>query len=641
MAEEASLIRADVESAKLSNETVTSPSSQKALKRVAMAVVPLAFLAAVCYFSMPGVQSVPSAVRDTVGLSGSGSTWWDPIEQCTKVFQEVMDNDLGKLAFGEFNFETQELKMKDITTAEEAAKALQDPYTNFVHVGKCGFENRAVVWLYPDHSGDPSSAFLMANGECQRLTTQFLDKDDSAECVAVYRVTSPKWGGEALNHFHGPNTVTHAVVGGHGSDSTMHDGVLVMSHMIYLRGVHSTDSMALVDTLHTKLTMHGTVFLDSCFAGINGIAEMFSQKMPEHWVMGGVVSLESYIKVHPTPFDGSAESGPTQVTSEIAEDKVIDPNVPMDASYGYPTPSFVEGLIIETDSKSKMSEDRSYYKKGERMVAWLGGKNMGSVTQWLYPSNNGKVLKIGASVKTVKSFQAYRMEASGTSALGIFPQKLPEGLKGKVVFLHSIGNAPTSGNALITFDLPTAFQETDTTGGAGQTLGALLVLTTDFQHLEITEWKSWSQVPDWFVHVMSALSAWNIMKPLVQCPKRKGHPEILSNDPIWRAYSSDGLVQPSTTVVQVVATDMFWTASFNTTDSPSTEFWIPAEVDVLKQSLRDYNAAATLGAQTLWIAGWILLWVWMVNEVLGLLGVIPLLAVHIWLGTSVWMMICI
>ena len=42
----------------------------------------------------------------------------------------------------------------------------------------------------------------------------------------------------------------------------------------------------------------GTVFLDSCFAGINGIAEMFSTKMPEHWVMGGVVSLESYIKAY-------------------------------------------------------------------------------------------------------------------------------------------------------------------------------------------------------------------------------------------------------------------------------------------------------------------------------------------------------
>ena len=222
----------------------------------------------------------------------------------------------------------------------------------------------------------------------------------------------PKWGGEALNHFHGPNSVTHAVVGGHGSDSTMHDGVLVMSHMIYLTGAHSMDSMALVDTLHTKLTMHATVFLDSCFAGINGIAEMFSQKMPEHWVMGGVVSLESYIKVHPTPFDGSAESGPTQVTSEIAEDKVIDPNVPMDSSYGYPTPSFVEGLIIQTDSKSKMC-----FKTGvttRRHLGWFsmaGRKKYGQCHQpWLYPSNNGK-----------ESFQAYRMEAwILTSALGIF-----------------------------------------------------------------------------------------------------------------------------------------------------------------------------------------------------------------------------
>ena len=59
------------------------------------------------------------------------------------------------------------------------------------------------------------------------------------------------------NHFHGANTIIHVVVGGHGSDSTMHDGVLVMSRMIYLSGVHSIDSMALVDTLHTKLTMHG------------------------------------------------------------------------------------------------------------------------------------------------------------------------------------------------------------------------------------------------------------------------------------------------------------------------------------------------------------------------------------------------
>lgn len=69
--------------------------------------------------------------------------------------------------------------------------------------GKCGFQNRAVVWLYPDHTGDSSfSPFLMANGECNRLATQFLDQhDESAECVAVYRVKSPEWGSAALMLF--------------------------------------------------------------------------------------------------------------------------------------------------------------------------------------------------------------------------------------------------------------------------------------------------------------------------------------------------------------------------------------------------------------------------------------------------------
>lgn len=208
---------------------------------------------------------------------------------------------------GEFDYQTQNLKMKDVPTAKGAAEALKDPYTNFVHVGtftrrnlgdeadmvekmdvrwckgffswsayyggilvksvccflfmytvygcllysvsvcmyywqpesgwvrsvyviprwwlnvvykclnasrhpdlcflsswgKCGFQNRAVVWLYPDHTGDSSfSPFLMANGECNRLATQFLDQhDESAECVAVYRVKSPEWGSAALMLF--------------------------------------------------------------------------------------------------------------------------------------------------------------------------------------------------------------------------------------------------------------------------------------------------------------------------------------------------------------------------------------------------------------------------------------------------------
>ena len=36
---------------------------------------------------------------------------------------------------GEFDFQTQNLKMKDVPTAKDAAEALKDPYTNFVHVG--------------------------------------------------------------------------------------------------------------------------------------------------------------------------------------------------------------------------------------------------------------------------------------------------------------------------------------------------------------------------------------------------------------------------------------------------------------------------------------------------------------------------
>lgn len=475
--------------------SVTAPEgTARVWRKLAMAMVPLALIAVAYHHSSPFLASshprepwdatTKMDVAETVELTGSHSTWWDPNTQCTKMFRHVMQDGLGTVAVGEFDFSTQKLKMKHIKTPKQAAKALQDPYTNFVHVGKCGFQNRAVVWPYPDHTGDPSSAFLMANGECQRLATQFLDKDDSADCVAVYRVKSPRWGLAALDHFHGANTITHAVVGGHGSDSTKEDGVLVMSRMIYLSGVKSVDSMALVDTLHSKLTMHATVFLDSCYAGINGIAEMFSKKIPEHWIMGGTVSLQSYIKVHSTPFDGSAESGPTQVTSEIAEDRVIDPSLKIAMGRGYTQANYVQGMILQPE-EGKMVQSKSYYKTGERMVAWLGGKNMGAVTQWLYPSGNGKVLKIGSKVKVLKSFEAFRMETSRTKALAVFPQSLPEGLSGTCVFLHSIGNAPTSGNALITFDLPKEYQDADKTGGAGQTLGALLVLTTDFQHLEI------------------------------------------------------------------------------------------------------------------------------------------------------------
>jgi len=209
---------------------------------------------------------------------------------------------------------------------------------------------------------------------------------------------------------------------------------------------------------------------------------MFSQKMPEHWVMGGVVSLE-FIKVHPTPFDGSAESGPTQVTSEIAEDKVIDPNVPMDSSYGYPTPSFVEGLIIQTDSKSKMCFKTGVTTRpASRMVAWLRGNTMGSVTShgFTHPTMERSPFKL----------IGWRPISGVPAPGGHFPTETPRRFGGESCFPASHRQRTDlwqCGNALITLDLPKAFQETDTTGGAGQTLGVLLVLTTDFQHLDIAE----------------------------------------------------------------------------------------------------------------------------------------------------------
>ena len=204
-------------------------------------------------------------------------------------------------------------------------------------------KDRSVVWLYPDKSGDESSAFLLADGECKRIETQALDKtskvylmqwwcsgrrwdqlgtnwdhleairnhwksiekshvgigdspawfiaygvnpvctpyvifwsfpgvlflesrpswlkiivprkkqqivpecsnipmvyshfgprkmtkfplflpwnldeNSEASCVAVYRVPSPSAGTILLNHFHQPGTISHAVLGGHGSDN--------------------------------------------------------------------------------------------------------------------------------------------------------------------------------------------------------------------------------------------------------------------------------------------------------------------------------------------------------------------------------------------------------------------------------------
>eukprot|EP00913_Durusdinium_trenchii_P009141 g8591.t1 len=411
-------------------------------KKLSVAAV---VIGTVAYLSWPK-SSTTSAVKRSVQLS----SWEDTLEECTNLFQMALDADEDSVQVGVFDYDDQTLAQEKIRTAEQAAKAMHDPETNFVQIGTCGMQERSVVWLYPDksgdHDGDDHAAFLVADGECKRIEAQVNDKKSEAACIAVYRIPDPAAGIAVLNHFHGIGTISHAV--------------------------------------------------DSCFAGINGIAEMFSKRIPDHWVMGGVVSLQSFIQVHDTPFDGTEASGPTQVTSELAFDQVVNPSEGIDAE-GDPT--FVKGMAFENGGKVEEIDQL----KGERVVAWFGGQNRGSVTQWLYPSGDEEVLKVNCKVEPFYAFRMGPAETEQTDedaedgdgeGLGVFEQLLPRGLEGWVVFIYDVGNAPTSGNALINYDLPKEFkemgpvfgQEQGVTGGTGQTLGPLLTLTKDFSKLSVT-----------------------------------------------------------------------------------------------------------------------------------------------------------
>ena len=52
-----------------------------------------------------------------------------------------------------------------------------------------------------------------------QLTARAAHTATEAACIAVYRIPDPAAGIAVLNHFHGIGTISHAVVGGHGSDS--------------------------------------------------------------------------------------------------------------------------------------------------------------------------------------------------------------------------------------------------------------------------------------------------------------------------------------------------------------------------------------------------------------------------------------
>ena len=51
-----------------------------------------------------------------------------------------MDVDPDAVKMGQFDYDTETFTIKTMKNATTAAKTLQDPDTNFIQVGKCGFE---------------------------------------------------------------------------------------------------------------------------------------------------------------------------------------------------------------------------------------------------------------------------------------------------------------------------------------------------------------------------------------------------------------------------------------------------------------------------------------------------------------------
>uniref|UniRef100_A0A7S2J0N8 Uncharacterized protein n=1 Tax=Zooxanthella nutricula TaxID=1333877 RepID=A0A7S2J0N8_9DINO len=123
--------------------------------------------------------------------------------------------------------------------------------------------------------------------------------------------------------------------------------------------------------------------------------------------------------------------------------------------------------------------------EAERLVAWYGGKNMGSVNQWLYLSSNGKVVKQGQRVKSEADIPATRMayvNEKGSVIPVSFPVGVEAGMTGTVHVVYAFDNVPTSGSAIITFDLPSAMTKS---GGSGFTTGPLIVPPQEFAKLEV------------------------------------------------------------------------------------------------------------------------------------------------------------
>lgn len=458
-------------------ETTRCAAHTPWIGRTAMLTVGCALLAASWHFHAQ--RGLPTGTPEhTVQLSDASQS----SQECEDMFEWIIQAQI-PVKFADYDFSTQSAKDLPFQSAAEAASLLKDPETNAIWIGMCAPDEKSVVWFYPHTKGDRDGAFLLAGGECRRMDALM----DQADCVAIYRVPQVQEIAHALEKYHGAGSILHAVLGGHGSDSAQDAGLLAL--FTSDEGAHTglsasaAEFTSMLGELRVRLAPQATVFLDSCFAGINGVAKTVSSSIPEHWVFGGVVSLTSLIKTTPAPFDGGPD-GPVRVVSEYADATVL--NIPA-VNEGKKDPAEIAlagyeiGDDVDEAGNPKMLLTQTF--SGERLIGWYGGNNQGSVIQWLRPSNNSQVIRTGLKVSVKEELSAFRLAIAG-GGLTVFPDTMLPGMTGTVTSMMNGGNVVTSGNAVITFDLPGDWVKTE---GSGASTGPVVVMSTDFWRLDVVE----------------------------------------------------------------------------------------------------------------------------------------------------------
>jgi hypothetical protein len=195
---------------------------------------------------------------------------------------------------------------------DQALKTFYDPTTTNIQVSSLQYQNpcsagsRQVLWFYP--SADHNGAFNLNDFVCSRLAGATLNT--AATCINVYRVNNVQEINVVLDRFTPDQTVVHAVIGGHGSNDPK--GVLGLGAGQLDNVAQDAPTTLMLLKLKGKLVYPGpTIFLDSCFSGVNGLAKYVSEVVRDTWVMGGIVSLDASIDMLP------GQNGPPRIASDF------------------------------------------------------------------------------------------------------------------------------------------------------------------------------------------------------------------------------------------------------------------------------------------------------------------------------------